>query len=265
VHNEYHGNDFPGRCPSLDVFRCWNNAVTLARSTDGGKTFRHARPAPRHLVATIPYPYKPDTPFFGIFAPSNIVKKGDYYYSLVATRRYKLQLGGSCLMRTKRLDDPTAWRAWNGEGFDVSFADPYAAGVNARDHLCEPVAPDQITDMSHSLTYNTYFGKYLLVSPSGLLSPRKRRTVYGFYYSLSGDLIHWSPRKLIREVELVTTYRCGDRDPVAYPSVLDPRSKSRNFDTTGRRAYLYFTRVHYEACRQTLDRDLVRIEIEFSK
>jgi hypothetical protein len=47
--------------------------------------------------------------------------------------------------------------------------------------------------------------------------------------------------------------------------VLDPQSKSRNFETTGRRPYLYFTRFHYSACQQTLDRDLVRVPIEFRK
>ncbi len=61
------------------------------------------------------------------------------------------------------------------------------------------------------------------------------------------------------------TYRCGDRDPLFYPSILDPTSGSRNFETSGRRPYLYFTRMHYRACQQTSDRDLVRVQIEFSK
>jgi hypothetical protein len=119
--------------------------------------------------------------------------------------------------------------------------------------------------MSPSLTYNTYFGKYLLVGVESDRDPKKRRTVSGFYYSLSDDLLNWSKRKLIREVELTSTYKCGDRDPVAYPSVLDPHSKSPSFDTTGRHAYLYFTRLHYQGCTQSQDRDLVRVPVEFSK
>ncbi len=67
------------------------------------------------------------------------------------------------------------------------------------------------------------------------------------------------------EVESRHTYRCGDPNPVAYPSVLDPDSTSRNFETTGKEAYLYFTRYNYQSCRETFDRDLVRIPIEFSK
>jgi hypothetical protein len=119
--------------------------------------------------------------------------------------------------------------------------------------------------MSDSLTFNTYFGKYLLLGSSTAHDGRKRRVVPGFYYSLSDDLIHWSQRKLVKEAELPYTYKCGDRDPVLYPSVLDPGSKSRNFETTGRTPYLYFTRFHYSACRSNFNRDLVRVRIEFSK
>jgi hypothetical protein len=64
---------------------------------------------------------------------------------------------------------------------------------------------------------------------------------------------------------LIQNYRCGDPDPVYYGSLLDPDSSSPNFETSGRHAYLYFTRFHYKACRQTLDRDLLRVPIEFSK
>jgi hypothetical protein len=265
VHDEYQGNTHPGRCASGIYLRCWYNAVTLAVSTDGGQSFRHARPPPGNLVAEVPYRYQNDAGRVGIFTPSNIVVKDGYYYSLVSAPRYRAQHPGTCVIRTKRLADPKSWRAWGGDGFDVTFVDPYTPGFVPRDHLCEPVSLREITDMTQSLTYNTYFKKYLLVAPAGDYDGRKRRNVYGFYYSLSGDLIHWSKRKLIREAALPPTYRCGESDPVFYPSVLDPGSKSRNFRTTGRRPYLYFTRFHYKSCNQTLDRDLVRVPIEFSK
>jgi hypothetical protein len=65
------------------------------------------------------------------------------------------------------------------------------------------------------------------------------------------------------QTESCYTYECGDPDPVAYPSLLDPESKARNFETTGKRAYLCFTRSNYRFCSETLDRDLVRVPIEF--
>jgi hypothetical protein len=265
VHDEYHGNEVVGKCPSGVLLECWYNAITLARSDDSGGTFHHIQPPPRHLVASIPYRYVPDAGRIGMFQPSNIVKKGRHYYALASTTRYRLQESGACLMRTDRLDDPRSWRAWDGSDFRVEFANPYQLGDEPGNHVCKPVSPGQIADMTASLTYNTYFGKYLLVGNADLYIPGKRRTVSGFFYSLSDDLLHWSERKLIKEVVLPQTYRCGDPDPVYYPSVLDPESKSRNFETTGRRAYIYFTRLHYKACEGTLDRDLVRVPVEFSK
>jgi hypothetical protein len=50
----------------------------------------------------------------------------------------------------------------------------------------------------------------------------------------------------------------------AYPSLIDPASRSRNLDTVGRRAYLYFSRAN-QPCDSGLDRDLLRVPVEFSK
>jgi hypothetical protein len=266
IHDEYHGNFRAGTCLPQSLEPCFYGAVTLAASKDGGDTFRHARPPPGHLIAEVPYRYRLGRGPSGIFHPSNIVRKdGYYYYALVATHKYGAQRGGACVIRTNRLSDPASWRAWDGDGFDVRFVDPYKVRVAASKHVCEPVSPEAIADMTMSLTFNTYFDKYLLVGPAVDYSARKRRNLWGFYYALSDDLVHWSRRKLIKEAEIPQTYRCGDADPVQYPSVLDPGSKSRNFETTGRQPYLYFTRFHYSGCRQTLNRDLVRVPIKFSK
>jgi hypothetical protein len=264
IHEEFQGDFRAGTCPP-DPKPCFYAAVTLVVSSDGGRAFHHVRRAPGQLVGEVPYRYRPANGPSGLAQPSNIVAKDGYYYALASTQPYGAQEGGSCLLRSKRLGDPTAWRAWSGDGFDVKFIDPYKVRSVAADHVCEPVSPDAIGNMTMSLTYNTYFDKYLLVGTAGDYSAKKRRNVFGFYYALSDDLIHWSRRKLIREVELLETYKCGDADPVFYPSVLDPKSRSRNFETTGRQPYLYFTRPHYSGCRQTLDRDLVRVPIRFSK
>lgn len=265
IHDEYQGNTHIGRCPSNTYLRCWYNAITLARSDDKGATFHHARPAPNHLVAEVPYRYQPDAGRLGVFQPSNIVQKDGYYHALVTTVAHGQQEHGTCVMRTKRLDDPTSWRAWGGDAYDVSFVDPYRGKFDAGNHVCKPVSFDAISDMTSSLTYNTYFNKYLLVSPANQYIPSKRKVVTGFYYSVSDNLIDWSPRQLIKEVKLLQTYTCGGPDPVLYPSILDPTSTSRNFETSGRRPYLYFTRMHYQACNLTSDRDLIRTQIEFSK
>jgi hypothetical protein len=265
VHDEYQGHTHPGRCPSRQYTKCWYNALTLAVSRNGGASFAHAR-APRHLVASIPYPYRPDAGPFGLLQPSNIVWRAAdrHYYVLFLAFGYRAQPRGSCLMRTQNLADPRSWRAWDGSGFRTRFENPYLRRLDPRAHVCRPIDPDRISEMSQSLTYSTYYKRFLLVGTAGAYDPGKRRDVWGIYYSLSDDLVHWSQRKLIREAELPWTYRCGDRDPIVYPSVIDPRSRSRNFQTTGKRAYLYFTRFNYTSCRQPSDRDLVRVPIEFS-
>jgi hypothetical protein len=67
------------------------------------------------------------------------------------------------------------------------------------------------------------------------------------------------------ETEPPWVYQCGDPNPILYPAVLDPNSSSRNFETTGKQVYLYFTRFNYASCTMTADRDLIRVPIEFSK
>jgi hypothetical protein len=267
VHDEYHGQDHPGECSSDSQTKCWYNAVTLAFSNDGGGKFSHA-PPPGQLVASVPYRYAPDEGPYGVFSPSNIVRKREdgYFYALLHVRAYRDQAVGACLIRTRDLSDPRSWRAWGGDSFSIAFTDPYLGSAEgSRSHICRPVASEQIAGMTQSLTYNTYLGQFVLVGTSAFFDRSKQREVWGFYYAFSDDLIRWKGPRLLAEVELISTYRCGDRDPVVYPSLLDPESNSRNFETTGRRPYLYFTRFHTEHCQITLDRDLVRVPVEITK
>jgi hypothetical protein len=264
IHDEYQGDKHEGRCPSGKYLKCWYNAITLARSTDGGRTFTHA-PPPRQLVAAVPYRYQPDVGRpYGLFQPSNIVHKDDYFYALVRAAPFGAQRGGACLLRTPRLDRPDAWRAWGGDGFDVTFADPYSS-PGEEGHTCAPVSSNEIDVMTDSLTYNTYLERYVLVSASAIRMPGRAGLQTGLFYSTSDDLIEWTQRKLIREVVFPWTFRCGDPNPLSNPSLIDPDSTSGNFETTGRTPWLYFNRFHYKDCHSTLNRDLVRIQVRFAK
>ncbi len=165
IHDEYQGYTRPDLCVARTNVRCWYNAVTLARSDDLGATFRHARPAPNHLVAEVPYRFERE-PAAIRHLPAEQHRQEGRLLLLAGDhdRGTESRSSGTCVMRTKRLDDPTSWRAWDGDGYDVSFVDPYREQVDDADHVCEPASPDEISDMSFSLTYNTYFGKYLLVA-----------------------------------------------------------------------------------------------------
>jgi hypothetical protein len=264
MHEEYIGHEHPGQC-STGYQNCRLISVTFATSTNGGASYSHAAP-PAQTAATLPYKYVPDVPTYGYSIPSNIVKRYDgYYYVLVQAESYQAQKAGSCLMRTKTLGDPKSWRAWDGSGFNVQFINPYTSSASPAQHVCEPVSLPEIGKMSESLTFNTWLGQYLLVGSNTKYDPALGRDVVGFYYSTSTDLIHWSAEQLLMEAVTPWSYKgCGDDDPVQYPSVLDPNSQSRNFETTGRTMYVYFVRDHYnQYCNQGLDRDLIRIPIAF--
>ena len=53
---------------------------------------------------------------------------------------------------------------------------------------------------------------------------------------------------------------CGG-DRFVYPSLVDVRSSSRNFDVIGPDPYLYFVRQHFDGCQGTMQRDLVRMKV----
>jgi hypothetical protein len=261
VHDEYQGNRHAGRCPEHAYEPCWYNAVTLAHSTNGGRSYAHL-PAPRQLVAAPSRAYEPGVGPSGVFAPSNIVTGPDgAHYALVRVR-VPGATRGVCLLRTTNVGSPGAWRAWNGGAFAGVFTDPFGAPTGAAP--CALLEPGLIAEMTESLTYNVALHRYLLV---GLAPPGPRSVgekVTGIYYSTSTDLVNWTPRTLIAPATSVQTYACGGASPIAYPSVVDPTSRSRTFATSGRRPFLYYTQFHYTNCHKTADRDLVRVPLEIT-
>jgi hypothetical protein len=244
IHNEYYGEGGE-----------WNNSITLAASTDSGATYHHPVTPPDHLVASYPVRYEPGIGTVGIFAPSNIVKgKDGFYYSIVQLVPSLGEAGGSCLMRTNDLSDPKSWRFWDGSGFEGTFINPYTDETDDPEaHVCSPVHENAFTN---SLTYNNYINQYVLIGPGGETGGS------GFFYSISEDLIHWTNPVRFYRVDLPWTADDPTDTVYLYPSLIDPGSESRNFETVGKTAYLYYTRLN---SGWDLDRDLVRIPVEFFK
>ncbi len=263
VHNEYQGHQHPGQCPQNEYFPCWDNSITLALSTDGGASYQDALPPPGHLVARLPYPYEAGAGPDGTRGPSNIIKgPEDYYYSFFNVSMINTQKQWVCLMRTKDLAEPASWRYWDGSGFDGQFIDPYRnREANPVEHLCPALAMDQIgASMNESVTYNSYLNSFVLVGISA--DHLDGRETWGYYYSFSDDLVHWTRRKLLVEMVLPWTVRDPGTDlSYLYPSLLDPDTSSRNFETTDNTAYLYYTRNNHG--HGSLDRDLIRVPVEF--
>ena len=257
IHDEYDAWEIPGACsvPFPQSFTaCWYNAITLAVSSDGGASYHDATPG---LVAGVPFPYVDGNGMDGVFTPSNIVHNpADGYYYAFGYVNERQSYIGNCLFRTKNLADPTSWRAWSGgNSFDMTFVDPYGPNPDPSAHLCRPLQIGFPADLQpNSLTYSTVAHEWMLVGMAAA----------GDYYTLSPDLVHWSTPVLFYRRLITWTYQCGDPDPTAYPSLIDPSSTSMNFTTTGTTAYLYFTVFHYVDCAQTEDRDLVRVPVTIS-
>jgi len=255
VHNEYK--------PEGDANWQWSwyNTLTFAVSNDTGRTYTHDTP-PNHFVAGIPYQYSPGYPM-GIFGGSRPVYNPNdgYYYVMVHLERYPninpVQDWGVGVIRTQMLDDPDSWRGWNGEGFNVHFVDPYNETVtNPDDYFLTPVSQSNIGKMCASLTYNTYFNKFMVVGFHNKRNINTDVTVHGFYYSLSEDLINWSSPILVYESPK-TGWVVGG---IYYPAIIDHSDTTRNFQRPGRDASLYFTKWNSDA----YDRDLVRVPIRFN-
>ncbi len=245
VHNEHEG----------DVASNWYNSVTLAVSNDTGKTYSHAAP-PSHLVASIPYTYHTGMGPAGVFEPSNIIYHDGYYYVFLHMESYGLQETGASLMRTQDLSDPTSWEVWDGQGFNNTFINPYTeTGYDPADHIAAILDYDKIEKMHSSITWNTYFNKFLLVGAA------QKNGKWGFYYSLSDDLIHWTVRKLIMEANVNIHAQSGS-DVYGYPAIVDHNDTTRNFEVSGREVYLYYSRWPYG---QNYNRTLERIPIRFNK
>lgn len=264
IHNEFQGHRRAALCPVQDYMKCWRNSVTLAVSDDGGRTFSNA-PNAGHLVAGLPYRYSgAEGMHTGYFAPSNIIFEDGYYYAFFWTETYRAQKRGACLMRTSDLADPRAWRAWDGSSFAIAFADAEREPVDDEaKHVCTPVGAGGLISIVSSVTKHAPSGLYVAMMAARPPSDAARRPA-GIYYATSPDLIHWSPAVLLRAMPVLQPNNCSDALSFYYPSLIDPDSKSRNFEDAGSRAYLYLTKIYLDDCKVGMKRDLVRLPVVIS-
>jgi hypothetical protein len=252
-HHEFEGHRRRDLCPAGDYKRCWRNAVVQLRSEDGGRTFTPAGPGPAPpVVASLPYPFDGDQRSrTGYFNPSNIIRHDGHAYVFVFAERTGDQRRGPCLLRTDRIDDPGAWRAWDGRSFSVRFVDPYRSpGAAPARHVCRPI--EGIGFTISSVVRDDATGRFVAVMTGSLGGTP------GVLVATSDDLIRWTAPRMLLAVPLMYAFACGASEAFAYPSLLDPGSRSRNFETIGALPYLYLTRFRLTGCRLGLDRDLVR-------
>ncbi len=204
----------------------------------------------------------------GAFVPSNIVTGPDgALYATLSFEPRRLQAGGTGLIRTTAaaIGNPASWRAYDGSGFNVQFDSPYPTATTERQyHVCTPIGAGRLQRPMRSLIEVEGQDLYLAISHGVLPGDPAVKVLV----STSTDLIEWAPPQAIVDLDLPGYGQGGESCEThggqvryQYPSLLDPQSTSRNFNTTGTIAYIYATRVRY--C-DGLNRDLIRIPISIA-
>jgi len=271
IHNEFHGWDQPDKyCSSENQNACLYPNVTASISTDGGKTFHVQRDANGNVVLALvtPYPYVVGAnKQAGIRAPTNIISgnvNGKIYYYLLASNRGSkgnLQKPGTCLYRSDDVTNPSHWRAWDGNGFNVAVnATLYRdANLDPSQHICKPV----FNAAPSSWTFNTIINQYIAIV--GMIGNTGE---YNFGFVTSPDMINWSLPTEMMATTFTQFHQSKRGSGVAgqtYPSLIDPQSAGLNFEYSGPHPYLYFTRFNPKMKGSTWhNRDLLRVPLTIS-
>ena len=256
VHDEFHGDLRKDLCPSGRYMDCWYNTLTLAVSTDSGQHFHRADP--QKTVASVPYRYEDvGKGHHGFFNPTNIVSRDGQLYMLAFATKTGVQAEGNCLLRTKTIADASSWLAWDGRNFAVHLINPYQETGDPAQHVCQPVAPGSLRWPVASLVRHVETGLYIALMENATRNG-------GIYYSTSADLVQWSMPSQLMPVIGVGGWVCGDPQPLAYPSLLDPASSDRNFETVGDRPSLFLTQFDVKGCNRGQRRNLMRWQVKIS-
>jgi hypothetical protein len=250
AHNEYQGHRRPERCPSQVYLNCWYNTLVALYSNDKGVTFSR-RPGGVSLIAGADVSYIPDFGRrLGASNPSNIVRSGRYYYFMFI-QDTSVQRGLLCLARTPTLQDPHSWRVWDGNEFSIGLS---VDGLLS-ERPCIPVR-GLLPNNVGSIVFEPKSALYIAIQDAGKSGSRPG----GVYYSVSKNLTDWSNPVLLMELPVTDTNCPSVR--YGYPSILDPASRSRNFETIESRPYLYLMRVQTRRCGLTMLRDLIRVPLD---
>lgn len=264
VHNEYWGHEvYPDACEK-DYKKCWANSVTWVYSTDGGATYQLPPPDER-VVAAVGEKYrvalgKP----YGFINPTNIIRDGDFLYSIIHSWNSAGQTGGSYLIR-KHIDAPWfMWDIWNGEkhGFK-NIRELMQKGKTVGRPL--PIGSPELPVNIYSISRHEPSGLFVGLLPSTHRS-RKFPENDGYYITTSPDLIHWSSPTQIVQANYMSRF-LKDLYPQTYfhlGSLIDPSSTARLFDTIGNQPYLYTTRITSRKPGTPALIELVRIPLDLT-
>lgn len=269
VSMDYHPDrhNLPCGTSSATADDCWYSTLTNASSSDGGENFSAPTTGAGRFLAGAPYQFDSShTTTVGALVPTNIVSAGTYYYAMISVASDQAQLGGECVIRTTDPSNPTLWRAWDGSGFNVSFADPYpTAPSDPGSHVCTPVGNGTLYSPVRTLLKLSSGSGYIaiMLNPSQKdVNGAKQSSVVA---SSSTDLINWSSPVSVLDLPVYGNQSCAtapNQFAYYYPALLDPNSATLDFETIGSAGYIYATKDQY--CGG-LNRDLVRYPVNITE
>ena len=250
VHDEYHGDEhgLPNcETTSKANYECWYASTTLVVSSDDGRSFKRA--PGDDVIAALPYRFKPGAKRAGVSSPKVVGDpNGEYLYLFVTFMdRNRGIRTNECLLRAA-VREPTKWLGWDGKAFAARIGNPY--GERSPDD-CVSVIRGVVTGVKYLPRYQAY----VAISLDG----------NEVKYQFSRDAINWdAPRPLPFDFVSLGSYHRGDPQPLAYFTILDPTSRSRNFDTIEDKPYLYYVRWRTDG-RGIVNsrRDVMRLPLAF--
>ena len=253
AHVEYHGEAHPGRCHApraRPLLAQRPRRAPLRRRRPDLRPRRARRRAPLALLRRRRPPRR-------LLQPQQHRPR----------RRPPLHLplgGGLQGPAPRRLPDAPAGRRRPrstgalGTGTRSPRASPTPTARTWRDpaaHTCAPLAGVASTISS------------VVRSPSGswlAVTPAARDGVSGVWWMTSPDLLSWSEPALLWQVPLLWRRDCAAPAAYAYPSLLDPASPARNFDTVSGAFWLYLVEMPLgPGCTVGPERDLIRLPVSW--
>lgn len=246
-HDEYHGESHPGRCLWATPRQCRYGTLVFLNSNDGGNQFQRMATRP---LAAVPVRQAGDAGRdVGFFQPSNIFHWGNAEYVFVRSSGGGVQKPATCLLRATRPLDPDSWQIYDGKSFRTQRFDPYLDDP-AKYVPCANI-PGLIGMVWSVLTHEPTGTLVALLTVSDPVTRGNRLAI-----STARDPLHWTRPTEIQADFLFAHPECGKEGAYFYPSLIDPTSPSRNFDTTGDDPVLFLTHIKIANCRLTLTRDL---------
>jgi hypothetical protein len=236
--------------------KCWLNNIIAVQSRDMGETFEPLA-TDKRVVASLGQSYSDSkTLRHGYFTTSNIVASEEFFYVFMYAQGEGVQKPGNCLFRTQSPLDPSSWRGWDGAGYNI------VPRPNGRETgACQPVAPNILTHEIRSVSFITASRTWVAVFANRLKMGEEKEAVPGFYMSSSKDLLNWNAPTRIMETPTRPRIDSWERT-TGYPAIIDPESRSRNFDTIdGPNPVLLYTVHHLKNGQGTMNRDLVYVPL----